>query len=102
MITEFDEFICSNKDKRFAVTKLKNLNNPENHQSETLIGESYKGQVTLRYFEAEDTEWGKGFIILVDGGYQMRTSLVREVVRKSPTKWLAKTLNSVYRVEVIE
>lgn len=99
---DFDQFISDNKDNRIAVTKLKNLSNPENHTSEIPMGETFVGQVSLRYFEEEDSSWGAGFVILVNGGYTMRTSLVREVVRKSPTKWLAKTLNSVYRVEVVK
>lgn len=99
---DFDQFISDNKDRRIAVTKLKNLENPENHTSDVGLGEKFVGQVSLRYFEADESEWGGGFVVLVDGGYTMRTSLVREVIRKSPTRWLAKTLNSVYRIEVLE
>lgn len=96
----FDKFISENKDRELCVTKLKDLSNPENHNSDIPRGEGFRGQVSLRWFEESD--WGKGFVILVDGGFTMRTSLVREVVRKSPTRWLAKTLNSVYRVEVVK
>ena len=96
----FDKFISDNKDSVMRVTKLKNLENPENHTSDIPRGEGFEGQVSLRWFEESD--WGKGFVILVNGGFTMRTSLVREVVRKGPSRWLAKTLNSVYRVEVVK
>lgn len=96
---DFDQFICDNKDRKISVTKLKNLDNPANHTSEIPLGNPYVGQVTLRFHE--ETDWGPGFQILVNGGFTFSSSLVREVVQKSPTKWLAKTLNSVYRVEIV-
>lgn len=98
IIGAFDEFVAQNKGNRISLQKLKNLTNPENRNSEIPMGEKFTGQVTLKYFE--DSEYGDGFIIMVDGGFTMRTSMVREVIKKSPTKWLCKTLNSVYKVEV--
>lgn len=95
----FDQFISDNKDRKIAITKLKNLSNPENQTSDIAMGESFVGQVSLRYYD--ESAWGLGFVILVNGGFTMRTSLVRDVVQKTTTKWLAKTLNSVYRVEVV-
>lgn len=96
---EFDQFISDNKGKKIAVTKLKNLDSPENRQSEIPMGAPFTGQVTLRYHD--ETDWGSGFQILVNGGFTFSSSLVRDVVQKSPTKWLAKTLNSVYRIEIV-
>lgn len=100
MSKQFDEWVSTNKDKKLSVTKLKNLTNPENHNSEIPMGAPFVGQVSLRSVE-NDPDYGSGFLILVDGGCTMHTSLVREVVQKSATKWLAKTLNSVYRIEVV-
>lgn len=97
-ISDLDKFLCENKDRRVAVTKMKNLNNPEWGTSDVAIGRSYVGQVTLKFVDDEEFSGGR---IYVDGGYTLRTSVVREVVQKSPTRWLAKTLNSVYRVEVL-
>lgn len=99
MLKAFDEFVAENKANKLSVQKMKDLNKPEMHNSrEITIGDKFVGQITLKHFE--ETQWGPGFIVLVNGGYTMRTSLVREVVKKSPTKWLLKTLNSVYKVEV--
>jgi hypothetical protein len=84
-----------------AVTKVKELANPEiGHPSEVPLSRSFVGKVTLHWHEQSD--YGPGFQILVNGGWALSTSLVRDVVQKSPTKWLAKTMNSVYRVEVAE
>lgn len=99
MMKSFDEFVTENKENKLSVQKMKDLANPEMYNSRDItLGAKFVGQVTLKHFE--DTEFGAGFIVLVNGGYTMRTSMVREVVKKSPTKWLCKTLNSVYKVEV--
>ena len=97
-LQNFLEFVKSNGDRRMAVTKMKNLNNPEWGTSDVPVGEPFFGRVKLR--EVIDEEFSGAQLVV--GDYHLRTSVLRDAVQKSPNKWLAKTLNSVYKVEIIE
>lgn len=97
---DFDQFLCDNKDNKVRVTKLKPLSGRDRY-SGINTGESFVGQASLIAFE-DHPELGDGVMLALNGGYTMRTSPVKGTVRKSPTKWLVKTLNSVYRVEVLK
>lgn len=100
MNTDFDKFISDYKDFQIRVTKMKDRKAPEMGKGRSGInsGESFVGQASLKYFD--ESQYGAGFVLMLDGGWTMRTSLVREVVRKSPTRWMLKTMNSIYKVEV--
>lgn len=97
-LKDFSEFVEINTGRRMAVSKMKNLDHPAWGTSSIPLGEPFTGTVKLRHVDDGDFS---GYQIVV-GDFYLRTSVIRDVVQKSPTKWLAKTLNSVYRVEIIE
>lgn len=91
---KFDEFISKNIDNVMEVSKVKALAGKE-MRSGIGTGRVFRGQATLHRGDV-------GCILVLDGGYTMNTSLIKGVVQKGPKKWLVKTLNSVYKVEVVK
>ena len=97
IMKELDEFLSKNKDRKIRLTKVKILNGK---RSNLRIGETFVGQASLKYFE-DDPTYGTGCFIALDGGWIMKTSPLTGAVRKGPSRWLVRTLTSVYRVEVL-
>lgn len=90
-----DEFLSANKDKIMKVTKLKARDSTKS--ANIMTGEHFCGQVTLKYWPDHDD----GCTLMVDGGWTFRSSLIKDAVRKGPSRWLVKTMNSIYRVEIL-
>jgi hypothetical protein len=63
-------------------------------------GEQFHGQARLITAEDAGAE-GSWCILALDGGWTMRTSPIKDVSQKSASKWLIKTANSIYKVEVV-